>query len=180
MKAQSAPRTDRVGRKRVNPQNIPGKNQLPVRALYEEMFSRGRYELTGQVFHSTCPVHFGNRHIRLDEAVAEGKGWRAAAPNLQMTIDQISEDGDMVHVAWTARGTHTGHGHGLKPTGRMVLVKGKSQFKVMNGKIIEAWNEEYRPEVFRQLGVSRPGSFMLLLALSLWSSIKGVVSSFTA
>jgi predicted ester cyclase len=97
-----------------------------------------------------------------------------------MTIDQISEDGDMVHVAWTARGTHTGHGHGLKPTGRMVLVKGKSQFKVMNGKIIEAWNEEYRPEVFRQLGVSRPGSFMLLLALSLWSSIKGVVSSFTA
>jgi predicted ester cyclase len=179
MEPESAPCADTVQRTQVNPQNLPGQNQVPVRMLYEEMFSHGRYELTSQVFHSTCPVHFGTRRIRLDEAVAEGKGWRSAAPNLLMTVDEISENGDMVYVAWTARGTHTGHGHGLRPTGKMVLVKGKSRFRVVNSKIMEAWNEEYRPEVFRQLGVSRPGTFMLLFVLSLWSTIKGVISSLT-
>ena len=158
-------------------QMLPGHHHVPVRHLYEDMFSRGRYEMLNQVFHSTCPVHFGNRHLKLQEAVEEGKQWRSAAPNLVMTIDQISEIGDMVQVSWTARGTHTGQGHGLRPTGRQVVLKGKSKFRVMNGKILEAWNEEYRPELLRQLGVSGPKSFTMLFVMNLWTTIKGVLSS---
>jgi predicted ester cyclase len=154
-----------------------GHHHVPVRHLYDEMFSRGRYEMVDQVFHTTCRVHFGKRHLKLEEAVEEGKQWRSAAPNLVMTIDQISEIGDMVHVSWTARGTHTGQGHGLRPTGRHVVLRGKSKFHVMNGKIVEAWNEEYRPELLRQLGVSGPKSFMLLFVLNLWTTIKGAISS---
>ena len=163
----------------VNPL-IPQQNHVPVRLLYEEMFSRGRYELIKDAFHGTCPVHFGNRHIKLEEAVAEGKGWRSAAPNLLMSVDQITENGDMVNVTWTARGTHTGHGHGLKPTGKPVLLRGRSRFRVLDGKIAEAWNEEYRPELLRQLGVSKPRTFMILFALSIWSTIKGILSSLTS
>lgn len=156
-----------------------GRNHVPVRHLYDEMFSRGRYELVDHVFHPTCRVHFGKRQVKLEEAVEEGKQWRSAAPNLVMSIDQISEIGDTVHVSWTARGTHTGQGHGLRPTGRQVLMRGQSKFHVMNGKIQEAWNEEYRPELLRQLGVSGPKSFMMLFVLNLWTMIKGAISSLT-
>jgi predicted ester cyclase len=137
------------------PQQARQQNQVPVRQLFQEMFSQGRYELESQVFAPNCTVHFGNRTVPLREAVAEGKGWRNAAPNLVMQINQISVNGDMVTVSWTGRGTHTGQGHGLKPTGRPFNMHGQSQFKVVNGKIVEAFNEEYRPELFRQLGVSK-------------------------
>lgn len=154
-------------------------HHVPVRQLYEEMFSRGRYELTDQVFAPGCPVHFGNRHIRLQDAVAEGKGWRSAAPNLTMTVDEITTTGDMVNVVWTAKATHTGQGHGLKPTGRGVLLRGRSRFRVVNGKIYEAWNEEYRPELLRQLGVSKTHAFMLLTTMNFLSAIRLFISSLT-
>jgi len=136
------------------------QNKVPVRQLYEEMFTKGRYELLGQTFAPKCPVHFGSRNVSLQQAVAEGKGWRSAAPDMVMTINQLTVDGDMVTCGWTCRGTHTGNGHGLKPTGKRILLHGNSRFRVVNGKIVEAWNEEYRPELFRQLGVSKAAAFI--------------------
>ena len=136
------------------------QNKVPVRQLYEEMFTKGRYELLGQTFAPKCPVHFGSRNVSLQQAVAEGKGWRSAAPDMVMTINQLTVDGDMVTCGWTCRGTHTGSGHGLKPTGKHILLHGNSRFRVVNGKIVEAWNEEYRPELFRQLGVSKAAAFI--------------------
>jgi predicted ester cyclase len=150
------------------------QNKVPVRQLYEEMFSRGRYELQGQVFAARCPVHFGSRNVRLEGAVAEGKGWRSAAPDLRMTVNEITVNGNMVTAVWTATGTHTGQGHGLKPTGRRINLRGKSQFRVVNGKIVEAWNEEYRPELLRQLGVSKTTAFIYETGDRLWSAISQI------
>src|SRR5712692_10410296 len=104
------------------------RKKIPVRQMYDDMFTRGRYELKDQVFAKRCPIHFGNRKVTLEEAVAEGKGWRSAAPDLAMNIDEITVNGDMVTAVWTATGTHTGQGHGLKPTGRRISLRGKSQF----------------------------------------------------
>jgi predicted ester cyclase len=160
---------------KINPRMEAELNKVPVRALYEEMFTRGRYELLDQHFAKNCPVHFGNRTIRLQEAVVEGKGWREAAPDLAMSIDQISVSGDMVKVEWSATATHTGHGHGLKPTGRRVALRSTSRFRVVNGKIVEAWNEEYRPELFRQLGVSKTQAFMFFAGERVWTAIGAVI-----
>jgi predicted ester cyclase len=151
------------------------RNKVPVRQLYEDMFTRGRYELIEQVFDKRCPVHFGARNVGLGQAVAEGKGWRSAAPDLVMRINEITAKGDRVTAVWTATGTHTGHGHGLKPTGRRISLHGKSEFRVVNGKIVEAWNEEYRPELFRQLGVSKAAAFMFETADGLWSAMSQIL-----
>ena len=140
---------------RPQPQLAQERNKVPVRQLYEEMFNQGRYELESQVFAPNCIVHFGNRTIPLREAVAEGKGWRSAAPDMMMQIEQISVDGDRVSVNWWARGTHTGQGLGVKPTRRQVSMRDKTVFLIKNGKIAEAFNPEYRQELFRQLGVSK-------------------------
>jgi len=157
------------------PQQAREQNKVPVHQLFEEMFSRGRYELEGQVFAPNCTVHFGNRTLPLREAVAEGKGWRSAAPNLVMQINQISVDGDMVTVSWTARGTHTGQGHGLKPTGKPVNMQSTSRFKVVNGKIVEAFNEEYRPQLFHQLGVSKTQASMFYAGEKILAVLNPIV-----
>jgi predicted ester cyclase len=174
--AQAKPGQYSAKEPRLNPRiQEEERSKVPVRQLYEEMFTRGRYELLEQAFDKNCPVHFGNRSIRLQEAVVEGKGWRSAAPDLVMSIEQIKVSGDMVEVVWSARGTHTGQGHGLKPSGRKVAMRSTSRFRVVSGKIVEAWNEEYRPELFRQIGVSKTQAFMFFTAERLWTTLGVVI-----
>ncbi len=161
--------------RQVPPAQLQERNKVPVRQLYEDLFSQGRYEKIDQVFARGCPVHFGGRHVGLEQAVAEGKGWRSAAPDLRMIVNDISVNGDMVNVMWTAIGTHTGQAPGLKPTGKRINMRGRSQFRVVNGKIVEAWNEEYRPELFRQLGVSKTQAMMFFAAEGLWAAADPII-----
>lgn len=138
----------------------PEQNKVVARRVFDDLFTQGRYGEINQIYEGNCTVHFGNRTEGLGQAVAEGKGWRSAAPDLVMTADQVTAQGDMVTVNWTARGTHTGQGHGIKPTGKHFLIRGTSRFRLENGKIVEAWNSEYRDELFRQLGVPRSTALM--------------------
>ena len=131
------------------------QNKAVVRQVFDDLFTRGRYDLIDKVYSRDCVVHYKNRLYKLEESVSEGKGWRSAAPDLQMIAEQMKVEGNLVDVSWTAKGTHTGRGNGLtKPTGKHILVHGNSRFRVVNGKIAEVWNNYDRNEVFRQLGVS--------------------------
>jgi predicted ester cyclase len=151
---------------------VQEQNKVLVRQVFEEMYNKGRYEMQGQVFAKNCQVHFGNRSLGLQEAMAEGRGLRSAAPDSVMEINQITANGDMVTVSWMSRGTHTHPGAGIKPTGKRFNVRGRSEFKVENGKIVEVINEEYRPELFRQLGVSRTQAFMFFTGERVLSALS--------
>ncbi len=164
-----------TAQRQIPPAQSQEQNKVPVRQLFEDMFTQGRYELTDQVFARGCPVHFGGRHVGLEQAVAEGKGWRSGAPDLRMSINDISVNGDMVNVVWTATGTHTGQAPGLKPTGKRIHMRSSSRFRVVNGKIVEAWNEEYRPELFKQLGVSKAQAMMFFAAEGLWAAADPII-----
>ena len=132
----------------------PAQNQAVVRRVFDELFSQGRYGEIWQVYARQCPVHTGNKLQSLEESIAEGKGWRQAAPDLRMTVDSMSASGDMVHVAWTGTANHTGFGNGAKPTGKHIVIHGNSDFKVVNGRIVEVWNHYDRDGLYRQVGVN--------------------------
>lgn len=155
----------------------PEQNKQVARRVFDDLFTQGRYGEVGQIYAGDCKVHFGNRTEGLNQAVAEGKGWRSAAPDLVMTADRITVEGDMVNVSWTARGTHTGQGHGLKPTGKRINMHGNSRFKIVNGKIVEAWNDDYRDELFRQLGVPKTAAFIYETTQDAWLAVSGFFSS---
>jgi predicted ester cyclase len=163
------------GRQQGQPAGGQEQNKQLARRVFEDLFTAGRYGEISQVFDPSCRVHFGGRTVGLQEAVTEGKGWRSAAPDLVMSADQVTASGDEVVVAWTARGTHTRPGNGLRPTGRHFQMRSRSTFLVKNGRIVEATNEEYRPELFRQLGVSRAQAFMFFTAERLWAALAEVV-----
>ena len=129
------------------------QNKVVVRRVFDDLFTRGRYEFIEQIYAKDCPVHFGNRNARLEQAISEGKGWRLAAPDLTMTVERMDVERDFVIVDWIARGTNTGKGNGVPATGKKILIRGNSRFRVANGKIVEVWNNFDRDEIFRQLGV---------------------------
>src|SRR5215472_1806923 len=163
----------RPGQPMPNPQAQAEQNKAVVRRVFDDLFSRGRYEAIGQIYTPDCSVHHGGNLFRLDEAVTEGKGWRSAAPDLRMTADQMSAQGDIVTVFWTPQGTHTGQGNGLlKPTGKRVLIRGQSRFRVANGKIAEVWNEYDRDSIFRQLGVNPKVGRLFDASQAVWLSVN--------
>lgn len=136
-------------------QNAPERHKAVTRRVFDDLFNSGRYEAIPEIYTKDCVVHHNNKTTSLDQAVAEGKGWRSAAPDLRMTPDEMTVQGDIVTVSWTAKGTHTGRGNGLvRPTGKRILMHGASRFRIVNGKIAEVWNNYDRNEIFRQLGVS--------------------------
>lgn len=155
------------------PQNRQ-QNKLVARRVFEELTNQGRYGAVDEVFDRNCKVHFGNRTMGLSQAVAEGKGWKSAAPDMSMNVESVSENGDKVTVVWSAHGTHTGQGLGVKPTGRQASIRDRSEFLIKNGKIVEAWNPEYREKLYRQLGVSKTAASMMEKTEDLWASLSAL------
>ena len=63
--------------------------------------------------------------------------FRDAMPDVDVTIDELTVDGDRAAVATTIRSTHTGELFGLRATGRRVEVVGVDLVRVRDGKIVE-------------------------------------------
>ena len=84
-------------------------------------------------------------------------GYRAAFPDVILTIDQQVAEGDTVVTRWTARGTHEGELMGIAPTGKQVTVTGVTIERVVDGKIVEGNDQWDALGLLQQLGaVSMP------------------------
>jgi steroid delta-isomerase-like uncharacterized protein len=78
---------------------------------------------------------------------------RAAFGGLNVTIDDMMEDGDKVTCRFTAHGVHTGEFMGIPPTGRKITMTGIEIFRIENGKIVELWGEANLMGLAQQLGM---------------------------
>jgi predicted ester cyclase len=148
-----------------------GQNEALVRRVFD-LTNGGQFGQADQVFDRNCKIHFGGRTVGLSQAVAESRGWKSAAPDMAMNVESVTENGDKVTVVWSARGTHTGQGLGVKPTRRQVSMHNRTEFLIKNGKIVEAWNPEYRDELSRQLGVPKNAISMMEDGFTLLAAVR--------
>src|SRR5579864_260683 len=136
-------------------QNNEEQNKQIVRHVFDDLWSRGRYELIDRLYSANCIVHSpGLKGNSLNEAVEEGKSFRTAAPDAKVVANKIQAHVDIVTVEWTATGKNTGRDGGIPATGKSVHIRGNSTFKLAEGKIIEVTNNYEQNELFRQLGVN--------------------------
>lgn len=77
--------------------------------------------------------------------------FRSAFPDLQVTTEDVLEEGDRVALRWRADGTHRGDLMGLAPTGQRVTLTGIEILRLSGGKIVERWAEDNGQAVLAQL-----------------------------
>jgi steroid delta-isomerase-like uncharacterized protein len=135
---------------------MPHGNEAVVRRLVEEVLNRGQTGLLAElvavdhVGHDPLGDHYGPEGLRI--AVAE---YRAAFPDLSVTVEDLVAEGDKVARRFTLRGTHAGPFMGIPATGRAVAASGIAIDRLAGGKVAESWVSLDALGLLRQLG-ARP------------------------
>jgi predicted ester cyclase len=94
------------------------QNKAIARRAFEEILSRGRYELAEQLYAKDFVNHGIHSNASLEEDQTALKGWHAAFPNVVIVPEKLIAEDDLVTIYWIARGTNTGTGNGLPATGK--------------------------------------------------------------
>ena len=71
----------------------------------------------------------------------------------QFTIDDLIAEGEKVVIRWTYRGTHRGEWRGVSPTSNAVTFTGTATYRIVDGKLVEGWQNVDNLGVVRQLGL---------------------------
>ena len=129
------------------------KNKAVVRRIFADILSQGKFEVASEIYAKDFVNHGTTKDLGLDESEAVDHGWRAAFPDLEVTVEREIAEGDFVTVLWRGRGTNTGSGNGLNATGKKTEGRGISIFRVMDGRVKEEWTEYSQLLILRQLGL---------------------------
>lgn len=130
-------------------------NAAVVRRLIEEVFNRGEMgrlaELVAadHIGHDPFGDHYGRDGVRI--AATE---YRAAFPDLRLTVEDVVTAGDRVAHRFTLRGAHAGPFMGIPPTGRLVTAVGIAVHRLAGAKVAESWVSLDALSLLRQLGVN--------------------------
>jgi steroid delta-isomerase-like uncharacterized protein len=126
-----------------------------VRRFYEQVWDRGNSDFAYDVFSDDYVRH----DLRSTDALPGPEGqkriaddFRAAFPDLRLTVDLVVGEGDYVVGRWTASGTHLGSWRAIEPTGRRVTFSAVNIFRFQNGKVAEIWNHRDDLGLSQQVG----------------------------
>jgi steroid delta-isomerase-like uncharacterized protein len=138
-------------------------NETAVRTLIEELWNKGNLDRADQLVAPDAVDHDPARPPDLPqgrEGVKQAVSmYRAAFPDLRLSIDELFAHEDKVVWRWRSEGTHTGEFYGLLPTHKRGEVTGISIARLEDGKVVETWSEWDNLGLLRQLGAAPgPGS----------------------
>jgi len=133
--------------------SLQEQNKALAKRAFEELLSKGKFELAGQLYAKDFVNHGIHRDISLDEDQAALKGWHQAFPDLAIVPEKLIAEGDLVTIYWIARGTNTGAGNGLPATGKKAEQAGITIWRIVNGKIKEEWSAFDQLSLMQQLGL---------------------------
>lgn len=137
-----------------------GENEKLARRYVEEVINNGRLDLVDEIYAEDYVNHMtnegdGSSGVSGRDAIKDiVNQWRAAFPDVQVTIDDIFETGDRVAFRATVRGTHDGDWSGMIATGRPIQIRIISIIRVENNKIVERWENADTLSLLNQLGVN--------------------------
>ena len=87
---------------------------------------------------------------------------RAAFPDIHVEIDDAFGAGDKVVARWTATMTHGGDDLGVHATGKSVRITGTTIARILDGQIIEGWDNWDQLGMLEQIGAYSPPQSMTL------------------
>jgi predicted ester cyclase len=78
----------------------------------------------------------------------------AAFPDLHFTVEDQITAGEKVAMRWVVEGTNTGPFGAAPPTGKRIHVEGVIFDRVVDGRVVERWEQWDQPAMMRQLGLA--------------------------
>ncbi|HTX68856.1 MAG TPA: ester cyclase [Thermoleophilia bacterium] len=113
-----------------------------VRRVYEEGWAYGSTEVFADAFAETHVVHWhdippSDQKRTVNELVRIVRAYRAAFPDLRVSLDHLVAQGDHVAVQVTFAGTHTGEYEGFAPTGIASSFTDMQVMRLAGGRIVE-------------------------------------------
>jgi steroid delta-isomerase-like uncharacterized protein len=124
--------------------------------LWVEGLNRGDVSVADEAFARDCVVHITG----IAEPIRGVEAWKqvvagllAAIPDLHFTLDDQIAVGDKCAFRWHARGTHTGPFGPIPATGRAVSFDGLILDRVVDGRVVERWEQWDQSLMLQQLGV---------------------------
>jgi steroid delta-isomerase-like uncharacterized protein len=124
-----------------------------ARRVFDEIFNQGRFEVADEIYAKDFVNHGVSRDVGLKEDQDAARGWKAAFPDLKMTVEMMIGEGNLVTVLWRGEGTNTGEGNGLPATGKRLAGRGITIWRIEGGKIREEWSEFDQLRIMTQLGL---------------------------
>ena len=121
---------------------VSEKNKALVRRWLYEVFTRVDLDKADELFASNYTLHDPSfpRDVHGPEGIKRYvNAYRAAFPDLGITVEDQLAEADKVVTRWTVRGTHSGEFLGLAPTGDVVTVSGYEFYRIVSGMIDESW-----------------------------------------
>jgi steroid delta-isomerase-like uncharacterized protein len=140
----------------------PGDLSEASRRLLEEGFNEGNFALIDQLVAPEAVDHdpatpAQMRALRGPELLKRTVSmYRAAFPDVRISVDDVIAADDKVVLRWRSEGTHRGELAGLAPTGARASVTGISIDRWKDGKVVESWSEWDNLGLARQLGAAPP------------------------
>jgi steroid delta-isomerase-like uncharacterized protein len=133
--------------------SLQEQNKTLAKRAFDELLSRGKFELAEQLYAKDFVNHGLHRDISLEEDQAALKGWHQAFPDITIVPEKLIAEGELVTIYWIARGTNTGTGNGLPATGKKAEQAGITIWRIVNGKIKEEWSAFDQLSMMQQLGL---------------------------
>lgn len=132
------------------------ENMQLMRRWFQEVWNEGRVQTIHDLL-SPDGVATGQRgaeaEIRGPEEFAKFVGEiRGAFPDIKVKVEDILAADDKVVLRWSGIMTHTGDHLGLPATGRTVRTRGITIARIVDGKIVEGWDNWDQLGMLEQLG----------------------------
>ena len=132
------------------------ENKVVVRRLVDELHNGGKVELAGEFFGKACILHFPRTPGPLQGTEAI-KGFVAMIhstfPDFHITIEDMIAEGEKVVVRGTISGTFKDAFAGIPPTGQSATWTATGVYHVVDGKVVEVWEDVDMLGGFQRLGV---------------------------
>jgi steroid delta-isomerase-like uncharacterized protein len=134
------------------------ENVALIHRWFEEVWNKGRADAIDELFATDGIAHgLGSQGGELVGPAGFKpffEAFRAAFPDIKVTIEDTVVEGDKVAARWVATMTHTGDQLGFAATGQSAEITGMTIVRVRNGQIIEGWNNWDLMSLMQKLGAA--------------------------
>ena len=129
-------------------------NKDVLRGAIENVWNKGDLSAIAQYYAADVVIHGALPGLPpgLEGVRQVISAYRAAFPDVQLTIEELIAEGDTVADRWMWTGTHKGEFMGIAPTGKKVKLGGVSIVRIADGKIVEIRSASDNLELMKQLG----------------------------